>query len=233
MHDTKRQARIAGLWYLLLAVTAPVSLVYVPGKLFDTTNAAVTAANIRASSDLLRMGIGFELFHQAIEVFLVLALYALFKPVDKPLARQLALFGLIPIPIMFANAINEVGALLIAANPPYLQTFAQAQQDAAIQFLIRLHSGGIQIAAVFWGLWLIPMARLIFRSRFIPAFIGVPVLGAGLAYLYNAFTTLVVPFDSPTMDTLTVVLQAGELAIVLWLLIVGARSLNTVSASEN
>jgi hypothetical protein len=79
MDSTRKQARIAGLLYVLIAVTAPVGLIYVPGKLFVAGDATATADHIRASESLLRMGMASELLHQTIEVFLVLVLYGLFK----------------------------------------------------------------------------------------------------------------------------------------------------------
>jgi hypothetical protein len=89
VNSTKHQARVAGILYLLLALTAPVGLLYVPGKLIVSGNATATADNIRASEWLLRVGIASELVHQIIGVFLVLALYGLFKAVDEMLAKRI------------------------------------------------------------------------------------------------------------------------------------------------
>src|SRR4051812_5294333 len=112
MSPLQKQARLAGLLYTLVALTAPIGLIYVPNELFVAGNATATADHIRASGGLLRLGMASELFHQAIEVFLVLVLYALFKPVHKPLARQMVVLGLLPIPIVFANVVNESAALM-------------------------------------------------------------------------------------------------------------------------
>jgi hypothetical protein len=57
MDSTRKQARVAGLLYVLIAATAPVGLIYVPGKLFVTGDATATADHLRASESLLRMGI--------------------------------------------------------------------------------------------------------------------------------------------------------------------------------
>src|SRR6266850_2609585 len=93
MNSTKKQARVAGLLYLLIGVTAPIGLLYVPGKLIVSGDATATADRIRASESLLRIGIASELFHQIICVFLVLALYRLFKAVNEAHARQLVILG--------------------------------------------------------------------------------------------------------------------------------------------
>ena len=159
----KKQARRAGLLYTLVAVTGPVGLVYVPGKLFVADDATATADRIRAAGWLLHVGILSELFHQTIEVFLVLVLYALFKPVDTPLARQMAILGFLPIPIVFLNVVTESAALMLVSGAHFLAVFDKAQLDAAALLCVRLHGKGLQAAAVFWGLWLFPFGALIIR----------------------------------------------------------------------
>src|SRR5665213_433032 len=106
---------MAGLLYTLVAVTGPISLVYIPGKLFVAGDAMGAADRIRASESLLRLGIASELFYQTIEVFLVLVLYDLFKTVNKPFARQMAVLGLLPIPIVILNVLNEIAALTLVS----------------------------------------------------------------------------------------------------------------------
>jgi hypothetical protein len=43
MNLTKKQARVAGLLYLLIGITVPIGLVYIPGKLIVAGDAAATA----------------------------------------------------------------------------------------------------------------------------------------------------------------------------------------------
>ena len=168
MDSTRKQAKIAGALYALVAVTAPIGLIYVPGKLFVTGDATATADHIRAFESLLRMGIASELFHQAVEVFLVLVLYGLFKPVSKSLARQLAILGLVPIPIIFVNVLNEIAALILVSGANFLAVFGKPQLDALAMLFVRLHSQGLQVASIFWGLWLFPFGVLVMRCGFIP-----------------------------------------------------------------
>jgi hypothetical protein len=85
----QQQARVAGFLYLAIALIAPIGLVFVPGQINVAGDATATADNIRASGELLRLGIASELTHQVIGIFLVLALYRLFKPVDEMLSRLL------------------------------------------------------------------------------------------------------------------------------------------------
>jgi hypothetical protein len=224
MDPTKKQARIAGGLYTLIAVTGPIGLIYVPGKVIVSGDATATADNIRASESLLRVGMASELFHQTIEVFLVLALYGLFKAVNKPLARQLAILGLVPIPIVFLNVLNEIAALILLSGASFLAAFGKSQLDALAMFFIRLHGQGLQIAAIFWGLWLFPFGLLVMRCGFIPKVLGILLMIAGLGYVLDSFTSLILPNYAGTVGGVAGILVLGELPIILWLLIWGAKS---------
>jgi hypothetical protein len=224
MRTTQQQARVAGFWYLLLAVTAPVGLVYVPGKLFVDGNAAATADNLRASAGLLRIGIAADLVHQVVCIFLVLALYRLFKPVDEWLAKQVVILGaLVSVPIMFVNVLSEIAALLLAAPAAYLTVFDWAQRDALAYLFVELHGEGISVVSVFWSLWLFPFGLLAMRSGFIPRVFGVLLILAGVAYMATSFTDIVLPQVAPLIAKLASPLKMGELPMVVWLVGWGAR----------
>ncbi|MEZ4293281.1 MAG: DUF4386 domain-containing protein [Myxococcota bacterium] len=225
MDETKRLARVAGYWYLALFFIAPISLLYVPGKIVVAGDAVATAENLRRHDGLLRLGIGTELLHQALVIFLVLALYKLFRPVDEFLAKQLVVLGaLVSVPIMFVNVLNDVAASILASRPDFLAGFDGAQLDALAYLFVKLHGRGIVVASVFWGLWLFPFGRLVIRSRFIPPILGWLLMVAGGAYLAAAFVTLVAPALAPYVSPVTMPLEIAEVPIIFWLAIWGART---------
>lgn len=224
MNSIKKQARVAGLIYLLLGVTAPFSLLYVPSKVIVPGDATATADRIRASESLFRLGIGTELAGQTIVIFLVLALYRLFKSTSDTLAKQVVILGaLVSVPIVFANVINEVAALLLVSGVDFLSVFPRDQLDALTYLFIRMHALGLDVAAIFWGLWLFPFGLLVIRCGFIPRLLGYLMIAAGVAYLVNSFTILVVPQYAAAVGKVAMVLYFGEVPIMLWLLIWGAR----------
>ena len=225
MNSTKKQARAAGLLYLVIGITAPIGLEYVPSKLIVHGNATATADHLRASESLLRIGIASELFHQVICVFLVLALYRLFKAVNEAHARQLVILGaLVSVPIMFLNVINEIAALILVSGADFLSVFEKRQLDALAYLFIRLHGQGISVASIFWGLWLFPFGMLVIRSGFIPRILGVLLMIAGAAYLASAFASLLLPRYGHPVGEVAGVLEIGEVPIIFWLLIWGAKA---------
>jgi len=221
--ESQRKAlRSAGLLYLLMAITAPISLLYVPGKLIVPGDATATADHIRASEWLLRIGIGSELFHQAIAVFLVLALYRLFRPVNEQHARLMVILGaLVSVPIMFLNVLNEIAALILVSGADFLSAFEKSQRDALAFLFLRLHGEGINVASIFWGLWLFPFGILVIRSGFIPRIFGILLYIAGSGYLASSFTSLVLPQYEQLVGQVAIVLEVAEVPIIFWLFIRG------------
>ena len=208
-----------------MAITAPIGLVYVPGKVIVPGDAAATANHLRTSASLLRIGIGSELLHQIIGIFVVLALYRLFKAVNEKQAALMVILGaLVSVPIVFLNVLNEIAALILVGGANFLSVFQRPQLDALAYLFLRLHGQGIQVAAIFWGLWLFPFGMLVIRSGFIPRVFGVLLMIAGVAYLASSFTSLIVPRYAPVVGQYAMILEIGELPIIFWLSIWGSYS---------
>lgn len=223
MNSTKKQARIAGLLYLLASIIGFFCLAYVPGKLIVSGDATATANHIRASETLLRFGIASELTAFIIFIFVVLALYRLFKAVSEKHAVAMATLLLISIPMSLLNVLNEIAALVLVTGAGFLSAFEKGQLDTLAYLFLRLHGQGFVVAEIFWGLWLFPFGVLVIRSGFIPRFLGVLLFIAGSGYLASSFTSLLLPSYRHLVDQFAMVLTAGELPIIFWLLIWGAK----------
>jgi hypothetical protein len=222
VNEERRQARLAGLLYFLVALIAPYGLMVVPAKLLVSDNAQATAQRIAANPGVLHLGMATEVVHQAIEVFMVLVLYQLFKPVHRMLARQMLVLGLVPIPMVFLNVLAEVAAGTFAAGPSWLHAFDRAQLDALALLAMQLHAHGLQLAAFFWGLWLLPLGLVMLRSGFIPKAFGWSAMAAGIGYVLGATSDLLVPALQSTLAMPAFALELGEPAMILWLLLGGA-----------
>jgi hypothetical protein len=223
MISIKKQARTAGLLYLLASLPAPFGLIYVPNKLIVLNDATATANNIRASESLLRLGIGCELLGSILFILVVVALYRLFKSVNETQALTMMILILISIPISLLSVVNEVVALIVVSGADFLSAFDGRQLDAIAYILMRLHGRAILVAEIFWGLWLIPFGILVIQSRFIPRILGYLLFLAALGYLATSVTFLLLPGYGPVVDKFASQLPLCELPIILWLLIWGAK----------
>jgi hypothetical protein len=228
MTPLNKDARIAGFLYLLLALVGPVRLMYIPTKLFVTGDAAATAANIAAHEWLFRFGILSDLLTATIGLFVGLALYRLFKDVNRNVAVLMIILGALMVtPIYFLNTLNDAAALMFAGGADFLNVFDKPQRDAFAMLFLRLHHHGVVVNEVFWGLWLFPVAILTIRSGFLPKFLGWWLILNGIAYVVLSYVGLMLPQYEDTLSNYAFPVQFGEVAFLLWLLIMGAKQPKT------
>jgi hypothetical protein len=224
MKTPRNPGRVAGLWYLLLLV-APLRLMYIPTKLFVDGDANATAANIAAHQLLFRMGMVTDVMCGAVLVFLTLAFYRLFKGVSQMLAAQVVILGgVMAGTLYFVNVVNDAAALVLIRGADFLNVFSTVQRNALAVFFLKLHFQAVLADEMLWGLWLLPLAILVYKSKFIPRFLGVWLLLGGLAWVAMCLTGLLMPQSYDAVYKWTQPAQFGELALMLWLLIKGARS---------
>jgi Domain of unknown function (DUF4386) len=232
MHPTDKAARIAGAVYLSMALTAPFSLIYVPSKLIVRGNATATADNILAHETLFRLSTFAELVGQVIFICLGFALYRLLRDVNKTWARLMVGFVLVSAAVGFFNALNNIGALILFRGGEFLTVFDKPQRDALAMLFLRLHSHGHFINEIFWGLWLFPFGLLVFRSGFLPRFLGVWLMINCFGYVALSIIALFFPTYYGTAFKMAQPVLFGELAIMLWLLIKGAKMPAVQSAQQ-
>ena len=223
MNSSKNPGRFAGLLYVLVSIPGFFALIYVPNKLIVHGNATATASNIAASETLFRAGIACNLIGQILFMWVALALYDLLKGVNQ---RQAALMlGLIvlPVPIVLLNELNAVAALILVRGTDFLAIFDKPQRDALAMLFLNLHSRGFGIAEIFWGLWLLPLGLLVYRSGFVPRILGVLLMANCFTYLADSLTSLVLPQYQHIVSRWMTPFQFGELLFMFWLLIMGAK----------
>ena len=223
MNSTKKAARFAGLLYLLMSIPAPLTLIYIPSTLIVSGDAAATASKIRASEWLFRLDIAGNLLGQTIFIFVGLALFELFRGVNRRLALVMLILVLVSVPIGFVNELNQIAALILLSGANFLSAFDPGQLNALLMLFLKLHGNGFLVVEVFWGLWLFPFGVLVYRSGFLPRILGVLLIPAGFAYLAVTTSHLLFPHYGDLVSRVATVLQLGELPIIFWLLIMGAR----------
>ncbi len=213
-------ARVTGFLYLLLlplgifGMSSSTALV-VPG------DAATTVNNILASESLFRLAIVSALLVQVVNIFVVLGLYQLLKPVNKNMAVLMVIFLLLGVPIAMLNELNSAAVLLLLNGAASSAAFTSQQVQSLAPLFIGLHQAGIQIAGIFWGVWLLPMGYLVFKSGFLPRILGLLLVLGGLGYLFDSFAFFLFPGLHVTVAQFTFV---GEVLLPLWLLIKGVNA---------
>ena len=223
MHPTDKAARVAGAVYSSMVLTAPFSLIYVPNKLIVPGDATATAANILAHETLFRLSIFADLVGHVIFICLAIALYRLLSNVNRTWALLMVGFVLVSAAVGFLNTLNNIAALILFRGGDFLSIFDAAQRNALGMLFIRLHFQGIFIDEIFWGIWLFPFGLLVFRSGFLPRFIGVWLMINCFGYVVLSVIALFFHSYYNTAFTMLQPVLFGELVIMLWLLIKGAK----------
>jgi Domain of unknown function (DUF4386) len=215
----KRTARLAGGLYLSLVPFGVFSFVYVPSVLFVRGDAAATSRNIMASEWLFRSGTVSHLISQIIVPFLALAMYRLLKHVNKEHAAVMVVLALLCVPISFFTEVYHLAALrLLSGAGEGAFTTTQLQTEAML--FLDMRQSGVFLAQVFWGLWLLFVGSLVFRSGFLPRLLGVAALIGAAGYLVDSGMHLTFP-GRATVSQFTAL---GELMLPVWLLVKGVSA---------
>ena len=212
------RARIAGALYLVANIFAPFTLLYLPSRFIVRGDATATANNILASTSLFRFGIVGNLFTFIANIFLALALFQLLKVVNRKIASLMLILFLVGVPIAMLNELPQLAVLQLLSGADYLNVYTPDQLHAAAYLLLRLHDQGLLIAHIFFGLWLLPMGYLVFKSGFIPRIVGVLLVIAGLGYVIKSFAAFLGYKVNIILFT-----GLGEVVFLLWLLIKGVN----------
>ena len=220
----KKTTRFAGLLYFIWIITGLYGLLYLPSQTIVQGDAVATANKILSNEFLFRTGIINDIISNALWVFLVLVLYRLFKQVNERQAKLMVALVIVQIPALFIMEAFNITSLMIFKGE-ILKTFELSQrQDLAMLFL-KINDYGVLILEMFWGLWLFPLAILVYRSRFLPRFLGVWLVITGIFYVVLSFTSIMLPQykDMVLNSAFALPAEVGEVALMLWLLIMGAK----------
>jgi hypothetical protein len=209
-------ARAAGFMFLISFVAGAFGEFYVPTKLIVAGNAAATVTNILDHKILFRLGFTGYLLEAVCDVGLALVLYVLLKPVDRNLALLSAFFGLVSTALFAVCEMFFFCALFLVKNPVFAQSFTKGQLDALFYFLVRVYAAGAGLFMVFYGSASLIRGYLIYRSGYLPRFIGVLSALVGVVFVVKNFTLVLAPAYSS--DLLLIPAPITVLVLSVWFL---------------
>ena len=223
MHPTKKTAHVAGFLYLLVTIGGMFALMYVPGKLYVHGNSAATANNILAHQSLFLSDTVVGLVSELLFIAVVLVLYRLLKAVNQQHAALMVILVLIDAPLAFLGTAFQMATLAFLRGAEFLTVFDKPQRVALAMLSVNVDNQVTIVSEIFWGLWLLPLGLLVFRSGFLPRFLGLWLIINGLAYVALSFTGMLLPQDVDMAFKIAMPALLGEMALMLWLLIKGAK----------
>ena len=226
MNSPKRLARIAGVLYLLVGIFGGFAEGFVEPKMYAAGNAATTAGNVVANAGLVRLGFVADLFQATVWVFLGLTLYLLLKHVNKSVAMAMVVLVAIGASIVCLNEVFEFEGLRVATGTVNLVAFGATGSNALVLLLLDTQHYGIFIAQIFFGLWLVPLGYLAYKSAgWFPKWLGVLLVVGGVCYLVDMLALFLVPDFGQKINIFLVIPSAlAEITMVVYLLVIGVRT---------
>jgi Domain of unknown function (DUF4386) len=212
----RQAAVIAGLAYLLSPVTtAEFSIM---PRLVVEHNIEQTVQNISAHPRLFTAAIFCYLVTFLEDVIIAWALYVLLAPVNRALSLLTAWFRLIYTAVVLFAWLNLLTVHRLITTPEYLTLFGSGQLHAQVQLLLNSFRYDWSISLVIFGIHLVLLGYLIFRSSYIPKLIGILLVIDGLGWVIDSLR----PYFFPNAHLgFLFITFFGELVFMLWLLIRG------------
>jgi Domain of unknown function (DUF4386) len=219
------KARIAGVFYLITIITGVFAEIFVRGALVVRDDAAATATNILAHESLYRFGLAADLIMLVCYLAVTLLFYDLFKPVSRSLSLLAAFFSLVGIAVLAVNSLNHLAPLVFLGGAQYLSAFETTELQALALMSLRMHARGYTIGGAFFGIYMLLLGYLIFRSGFLTRILGVLMAIGGLSFLTNSFAVFLLPTLTAHLPDIGMLGGIAELALSLWLIVTGVNVL--------
>lgn len=220
-----KAALLAGIGYVMMMGT-PFAEFYAMPKLTIAGNGATILKSLIAQRYFLRMAITGYVVNFAGDILAAWALYILLKPVNKSLSLLACWLRIIYTLVSLSALLNLVTILSVTKHPEqYDASFLNNQ----VMVLLSAFRNGWGLAYLFFGSYLCLLGWLIFRSGYMPRWVGMYVTLSGLGWFLNNLQPLLYP-DFKINFIIIAVAGLGELVLMVWLLVKGVRLKNTFDA---
>ena len=211
----RQAAVIAGFAYLLNPVTYAE---YVYPKLVIAGNAEQTLQNISVHGRLFLAALFCYLISFIGDVVIAWALYILLAPVNRSISLLTALFQLVYAAVALGGLLNMVSVFRLINTLEYLTLFGSSQLKAQDYLLVNSFQNDWALSMVLFGIHLVLLGYLIYRSGYIPRILGILLVVDGLGWVTSSLRPYLFPNAHLGFLFITFL---GELFFMLWLLVRG------------
>jgi hypothetical protein len=214
--ELKSTARLAGIWYLLLAISGVLGFLVFHSQVYSE-DAQVTLSNLVESESIARIRLILEFVIIISQALTAIWFYKLFRPINKSAALATGIWGTVNSVIIMLSAISMASAIAIASSDQALEG-----KVLLIELLTQLISNAWGVGGLFFGLWLIPLGYMVSSSQRMPIWLGRTLIIGGIGYVIS--TVLNYAGSSAFwLDFLTIPATIGEFWMIGYLLIFGIR----------
>jgi hypothetical protein len=215
----QRYARAAGVLFLLSLVFGAFGEAIIPSRIIAWNDAGATAHHVLTSETLFRWGFATYLVEGLCDTAVSLVFYVLLERVDRNLALAAAFFGLISTATFAVCEMFYFAPIFILKGSDAARAFSPDQLNALALFSFRLSARSSQILLPFYGIATALRGHLIWRSRYLPRWLGAITLVAGASFIVKGVTAILAPPYSS--DYLLVPMFVCLIAMAGWMLTKG------------
>ena len=213
-------ARITGGLYLGFILTSVLADLLAHIGLGDAQQ-VYQAIVMNVSS--FRLGLVIALISAFLFLMTAWGLYVLLRRVNEDLALLFLLLNTVGVAIQCASMLPLASAMLLGDGANPMQAYSAAQLEGLAYQSIDVYKMGFVMAQLFYGTWLFPLGYLVYKSRFLPRFLGVLLVLDGIAELIWFLQALLLPTYPAIHLPGVVVSFVAEVGLALWLLVKGAK----------
>jgi hypothetical protein len=228
MSNQKQTARLAGLYYLIMAIIGGFAYFSIQG-IIVSGDAQSTVTNIVNSLTTYRASIFGSIISQVFFILLVLKLYELLKSINSFQALSMVALVLVSIPIGLVNLLFQFVPLIIINDVDLLEPFSLPEQSSISMLSLVILKYGLYVAQIFWGLWLLPLGCLVYKSIFIPKSLGIVLFLGGVVYVIGSLIFFILPDGLQTFEYFYSIPTIAEFSFSFWLMIKGVKEIKTTS----
>lgn len=232
--NKNKAAKLAGLSYLLLAITG-IFTFFVKEKLIVYGDPAITVNNILSSESLFTLSIVSELIMATSWIFIAIALFALFKEVSRNIAVLMVSLVLVGGAVIYIDVICQMASVVIINNTNgYLSSFNLEQLQALAMLFLEISRECVFANYIFMGLWMFPFAFFVLKSGYFPRIIskiwGALLIIGGLGYIIDFSTYFLIP---DAFLSVTGFAFGGDLLSIILLLVLKIKSATDNQTNNN
>jgi len=214
--------RVGAILFLLTLVFGFFGEGYAPSKFIVAGDAAATARNITESAMLYRLGFASYLIEGLCDVALAWFFYILLRPVNRDIALLSAFFGLVSTAVYAVAELFYFAALIILRNGTALAAFSPDQLNALALLSLKIFGNCGWIFLAFYGVPSVLRGCLIYRSRYLPKFLGVLLILGGAGFIAKDFLVVLAP--SYASNVLLMPMFLAGLSLTVWFLFKGINA---------
>jgi Domain of unknown function (DUF4386) len=209
-------ARTIGVVYLLYFLTSVFGALLMKGVVVPT-DAVATGQNLLAHESLYRSGWEVGLVANAFYIAVTALFYGLLAPVNRSLAMMMAFFSLVGCTVQIFGGMLQLAPLTILGDNQLAGAFTVAQTRAAALMSFKLYPLVFDISLVLFALFDFLLGYLIYKSTYLPRFIGVWFMIGGVVGLMFLWP----PLATELRFVIIPVGGVAEIVLMLWLIVKG------------